>query len=163
CGLHVGDDADGPLLWSYPLVQRAVSAHYSLDTVLVETPGGKREVIMALPLLPEDTRGPRALGVRGTDVVTHTIGTPAESLGRPLVCVEEGIEKRRFWAIRLRALSQDARTLLTLSCGHVPGEEYEMAVVRRWELTARARFGGYLQPRIAALAVIGNRGDYTTL
>jgi len=160
-GLHVWDTKDGTLLWSYPLVQRAVSAHYSLDTVLVETPGEKREVIMALPLLPEDTRGPRALGVRGTDVVSHTVGTPAENLGRPLVCVEEGIEKRRFWAIRLRALAQDARTLLTLSCGHLPGEANEMAVVRRWDLTARARFGGKPQPRIDASVVIGSCGDYT--
>src|SRR5438477_7910243 len=160
-GLHVWDTKDGTLLWSYPLVQRAVSAHYSLDTVLMETPGGKREVIVALPLLPEDTRGPRALGVRGTDVVSHTIGAPAESLGSPLVCIEEGIEKRVFWAIRLRALAQDARTLLTLSCAHVPGEANEMAVVRRWDLTARARFGGKPQPRIETALVIGRCADYT--
>src|SRR5256714_8338201 len=160
-GLHVWDTKDGTLLWSYPLVQRAVSAHYSLDTVLVETPGERREVIMALPLLPEDTRGPRALGVRGTDVVSHTVGTPAESLGRPLVCVEEGIEKRRFWAIRLRALAQDARTLLTLSCGHVPGEANEMAVVRRWDLTARARISGKARPQITSSVVIGRCIEYT--
>ena len=160
-GAHVWDTKDGTLLWSYPLVQRAVSAHYSLDMVLLETPGGKREAIMALPLLPEDTRGPRALGVRGTDVVSHTIGTPAESLGSPLVCIEEGIEKRVFWAIRLRALAQDARTLLTLSCAHVPGEENEMAVVRRWDLMARARFSGKPQPRIETALVIGRCADYT--
>src|SRR6266581_386006 len=160
-GVHVWDTTDGSLLWSYPLVERAVSAHYSLDIVLLETPGGKREAIMALPLLPEDTRGPRALGVRGTDVVSHTIGTPAESLGSPLVCIEEGIEKRVFWAIRLRALAQDARTLLTLSCAHVPGEENEMAVVRRWDLMARARFSGKPQPRIETALVIGRCADYT--
>src|SRR6266702_2582391 len=159
-GVHVWDTKDGTLLWSYPLVQRAVSAHYSLDVVLLETPGGKREAIMALPLLPEDTRGPRALGVRGTDVVSHTIGTPAENLGSPLVCIEEGIEKRVFWAIRLRALAQDARTLLTLSCAHVPGEADEMAVVRRWDLSARTRMGDKPRPQITASVVIGRCAEY---
>src|SRR5205823_7970719 len=134
-GLHVWDANDGTLLWSHPLEQRAVSAHYSLDVVLLEAPGEMREAMMALPLLPGDNRGPRALGVRGTDVVNHTMGTPAEMLSKPLICVEEAIEKRHFWAIRLRPLAQDARTLLTFSCAHVPDEEDEMAVVRRWNLT----------------------------
>ena len=160
-GLHVWDANDGTLLWSHPLEQRAVSAHYSLDVVLLEAPGEMREAMMALPLLLGDNRGPRALGVRGTDVVSHTMGTPAEMLSKPLICVEEAIEKRHFWAIRLRALAQDARTLLTFSCAHVPGEEDEMAVVRRWNLTARARFGGKLQPQIAASVVIGRCADYT--
>src|SRR5436305_4940873 len=53
-GLHVWDTQNGNLLWSYPLIQRAVSAHYSLDMVLREESHGKREAIMALPLLPED-------------------------------------------------------------------------------------------------------------
>src|SRR5947209_17661130 len=96
-----------------------------------------------------------------TTLFRSTIGTPAESLGSPLVCIEEGIEKRPFWAIRLRALAQDARTLLTLSCAQVPGEENEMAVVRRWNLTTRARFGGKPQPRIDASVVIGHCADYT--
>src|SRR2546427_6330570 len=49
-GLHVWDTKDGALLWSHQLVQRAVSAHYSLYVVLQEAPGEKLEVIMALPL-----------------------------------------------------------------------------------------------------------------
>src|SRR6266851_3253623 len=73
-GLHVWDANDGTLLWSHPLQQYAVSTHYSLDMVLLETPGEKREAMLALPLLPDDNRGPRALGVRGTDVVSHTVG-----------------------------------------------------------------------------------------
>jgi WD40 repeat protein len=158
-GLHVWDTHNGNLLWSYPLIQRAVSAHYSLDMVLQEEPNGKREAIMALPLLPEDSRGPRALGVRGTDVVSHTLGTPDEM--RSLPCVEEALEKRLFWAIRLRALAQDASTLLTLSCGHVPGEQDELAIARRWDLTARGRFGKKLQPQITVSVAIGRCADYT--
>ena len=163
-GLHVWDTKDGSLLWSHVLVQRAVSAHYSLDVVLQETPDGKGEALMALPLLPRDTPGPRAMGVRATDVVSHTIGTlatSAEVLSKPLICVEENVEKRQFWAIRLRTLAQDARTLLTLSCAHVPEEENEMAVLRRWDLTARARFGGKSRPQISASVVIGDCADYT--
>ena len=121
-GLHVWNASDGRLLWSYPLIQRAVSAFYSLDTLLIETPTDAQEAMMALPLLPEDTFGPRSLGVRATDIVRHSIGAPAESLSKPLICAEEEIEKRQFWAIRLRALAQNARALLTLSCAHVPGE-----------------------------------------
>src|SRR5947209_15138152 len=34
--LHVWDTRDGALLWSYPLNERAVSTHYSLDIVLQE-------------------------------------------------------------------------------------------------------------------------------
>src|SRR5438128_5006730 len=73
-GLHVWDTSNGALLWSYPLTQRAVSAHYSLDVVLKDGPGETREVWIALPLLREDPRAPRALGVRGTDIVKHVIG-----------------------------------------------------------------------------------------
>ncbi|HKV02688.1 MAG TPA: J domain-containing protein, partial [Ktedonobacteraceae bacterium] len=90
-GLHVWDAQDGSLLWSFALDQRAVSAHYSLDVVLEELPGGTREVWMALPLLREDPRAPRSLGVRGTDILKHVIGTPAESLSEPLVCAEDEI------------------------------------------------------------------------
>lgn len=160
-GLHVWDTTSGTLLWSHPLIQRAVSAHYSLDMVLEEMADGKHEAIMALPLLPDDSPGPRALGVRGTDVVRHTMGTPAEMLSKPLYCVEEAIEKRHFWAIRLRALSQDAQTLVTLSCGHVPGDGNEVAVVRRWNLTRRARFARQLQPQITISVAIGRCTDYT--
>ncbi|MFL5628908.1 MAG: DnaJ domain-containing protein [Ktedonobacteraceae bacterium] len=160
-GLHVWDTHDGTLLWSYPLVQRAVSAHYSLDMVLLETSQGQREAMLALPLLPDDTLGPRALGVRGTDVVSHIIGTDPDSLSKPKRCVEEALEKRLFWAIRLRALAQDAHTLLTLSCAHVPGEADEMAIVRRWNLTSRSRFGGKIQPRIALSIIIGPCADYS--
>ncbi|TME08961.1 MAG: J domain-containing protein [Chloroflexi bacterium] len=113
-GLHIWDARDGHLLWSYPLVERAVSAYYSLDTSLLEAPAGQQEVMMALPLLP-DANGPRALGVRATDVVKHTLGAPPGLLSAPLICAEEEVEKRQFWAIRLRVLAQDTRTLLTRS------------------------------------------------
>ena len=160
-GLHIWDATDGHLLWSHPLVQRAVSAYYSLDMILIETPADAQEAIMALPLLPEDTFGPRALGVRATDVVRHSIGASQVSLSKPLICAEEEVEKRQFWAIRLRALAQHARTLLTLSCAHVPEEADEMAVVRRWDLTARTRIGGKPRPQITASIVIGRCADYT--
>jgi hypothetical protein len=162
-GLHVWDAQDGSLLWSFALDQRAVSAHHSLDVALKELPGETREVWMALPLLREDPRVPRALGVRGTDVLKHVIGTPAESLSEPLVCAEDEIEKRQFWAIRLRALAQDARTLLTLSCAHVPAEQNEMVIMRRWDLyaPARKRFGGKTQPQIKVSLVAGLCADCT--
>ena len=160
-GLHIWDTKDGCLLWSHPLVQRAVSAYYSLDIALIDTPASEQEVIMALPLLPEDPLGPRALGVRATDIVRHSIGAPPATLSKPLVCAEEEVEKRQFWAIRLRALSQDARTLLTLSCAHIPGESDEMAVARRWDLTARTRMSGKARPQISSSVVIGHCAEYT--
>jgi len=162
-GLHVWDAQDGSLLWSFALDQRAVSAHHSLDVALKELPGETREVWMALPLLREDPRVPRALGVRGTDVLKHVIGTPAESLSEPLVCAEDEIEKRQFWAIRLRALAQDARTLLTLSCAHIPAEQNEMVIMRRWDLyaPARKRFAGKTQPQIKVSLVAGLCADCT--
>jgi len=162
-GLHVWDAQDGSLLWSFALDQRAVSAHHSLDVALKELPGETREVWMALPLLREDPRAPRALGVRGIDVLKHVIGTPAESLSEPLVCAEDEIEKRQFWAIRLRALAQDARTLLTLSCAHIPAEQNEMVIMRRWDLyaPARKRFGGKTQPQIKVSLVAGLCADCT--
>ncbi|HEY6410024.1 MAG TPA: J domain-containing protein, partial [Ktedonobacteraceae bacterium] len=112
-GLHIWDSKEGHLLWSYPLVERAVSAYYSLDTILQETSSGEQEVMLALPLLPEDNYGPRAVGVRATDVVKHHLGTSPRTLSKALICAEEEVEKRRFWAIRLRALAQDGRSLLT--------------------------------------------------
>jgi WD40 repeat protein len=160
-GLHIWDCSEGHLLWSYPLVERAVSAYYSLDTLVLETSAGQQEVMMALPLLPEDNFGPRALGVRATDVVKHMLGSPPRTLSEPLICAEEEVEKRHFWAIRLRALAQDTRTLLTLSCAHVPGEADEMAVIRRWDLTSRTRVGNKLRPQITTSVVIGRCIDYT--
>lgn len=160
-GLHVWDTTSGSLLWSFPLTQRAVSAHYSLDVVLKDAPGETREAWIALPLLREDPRAPRALGVRGTDIVKHVIGTPANALSEPLVCEEEDIEKRQFWAIRLRTLSQDTKTLQTLSCAHVPGETNEMVIMRRWDLFAPVRklFSGKTQPQINTSLLAGLCSD----
>ena len=160
-GLHVWDTSSGSLLWSYPLTQRAVSAHYSLDVVLKDALGETQEVWIALPLLREDPRAPRALGVRGTDIVKHVIGTPTNALSEPLVCAEDDIEKRQFWAIRLRALSQDTRTLLTLSCAHAPGESNEMVIMRRWDLFAPVRklFAGKTQPQISSSLLAGLCAD----
>ncbi len=160
-GLHIWDTHDGKLLWSYSLEQRAVSAHYSLDVVLRDLPDGRHMVTMALPLLPADIYGPRALGVRGTDVLSHILEEPAEALNEPLACTEEEIEKRQFWAIRLRALAGDAQTLLTLSCAHVPGEAEEMAISRRWNLAARARFGKKIRPQIFSSVLLGRCAGYT--
>ncbi len=153
-GLHVWDGVNGTRLWSYNLQQRAVSAYYSLDMALQSLPGGKRLAHIALPLLFEDTRTPRAWGVRGSDIVSHQIGMPADSLSEALVCAEEGIENRQFWAIRLRALAQDARTLVTLSCARVPHDQQEIAIVRRWNLAAKTRLGK-IRPQIVSSIVVG--------
>jgi DnaJ domain len=162
-GLHVWNAHTGALLWSYALGQRAVSAHFSFDLVMPETPGGEQAVWLALPLLREDPRAPRAQSVRGTDVLKHTIGADAPELSEPIVCAEDEIEKRQFWAIRLRALAPDARTLLTLSCAHVPGEQKEMVIIRRWDLQARAksRFRERPQPRITGSLIAGLCADCT--
>jgi len=160
-GLHAWDSQGGALLWSHSLARRAVSAHYSLDAALQDASSNGQIVTMALPLLSPDPLGPRALGVRGTDVIGHMLDTPAGTLSEPLVCVEEALEKRHFWSIRLRALSQDAATLLTLSCAHIPGEQGEMAVARRWNLRARARFGKAVRPQISTSLVVGRCADYT--
>jgi hypothetical protein len=155
-GLHIWDARDGSLLWSYALRQRAISAHYSLDVVPREHASGERDVVMALPVYTDDPRGPRARGVRGTDVVSHTLGTASDTLSEPLVCAEDDMEKQRqFWAIRLRTLARDARTLLTLSCANVPDEEQQMIVIRRWDLTTRSRFGGKLRPQISTSIIAG--------
>ncbi len=160
-GLHVWDAFSGERLWSYSLLQRAVSAHYSLDITLQVEVGGIRKVRMALPLLGEDTRAPRSLGVRGTDVVTHVLGTPTASLVDLAICAEESIERRQFWAIRHRALSRDALTLITLSCAHVPDEVQEMAIVRRWNLSSRTR-QGTIRSRLAASVLVGRCADCTS-
>ncbi len=153
-GLHVWDGVNGTRLWSYSLQQRAVSAHYSLDMALAVTSEGKRLAQMALPLFVADARAPRARGVRGTDVVSHEMGKAEDSLSEPLVCAEEGIENRQFWAIRLRTLSQDARTLVTLSCARLPNDQQEIAIVRRWELDAKTRLGK-TRPQIVSSIVVG--------
>jgi len=145
-GLHVWQTSDGAQLWNYNLEQRAVSAHYSIDMVLQEHPA---KIWLALPLQPKDALAPRAHGVRGTDVVAHTLGTPAQQLQEPLSCIEDEIEKRRFWAIRLRAISQDLRTLVTLSCANIPGEAEQMIILRRWDLTSKARFSTKNRPQIS--------------
>ena len=159
--LHVWYTYRGVLLWSYPLTERAVSAHYSLDATLSALADGQRWITMALPLLPEDTRGPRALGVRGSDIVTHDLQKAPGSFSEPLICAEESVEKRQFWAIRLRALSPDQHTLLTLSCAHVPGETQEMAIVRTWNLSNKARLGGRLRPQITSSILLGRCADCT--
>jgi WD40 repeat protein len=158
-GLHVWDACDGSLLWSASLLQRAVADHYSIDMQLQVMPTGKRLVAVALPHLTEDARAPRAWGVRGTDVVRREIGTPAGVLSEPLLCTEEGLEKRNFWAIRMRSLSQDQQALITLSCAQVPREQQQMAVVRRWNLTSRARLSNKLQPQISTSILVGGCED----
>lgn len=152
--LHVWRCDDGSLQWSYPLTQRAVSAYYSLDLVLKEQAGGAVDIWMALPLQLKDPLAPRIHGVRGTDVLAHPPGTPPDYLSEPLSCVESDVEKREFWAIRLRALSQDLSTLLTLSCANVPDETEQMIVLRRWDLASKTRFGNKTRPQISK-AILG--------
>ena len=158
--LHVWDAVSGERLWSHSLQQRAVSAHYSLDMTLSVESDRTRKVRMGLPLMGEDPRSPRSLGVRGTDVLTHVIGTPPASLIDLAVCAEENIERRQFWAIRHRSLSRDAQTLVTVSCAHVPDEVQEMAILRRWDLRARNRQGA-VRPHIAASVLVGRCADCT--
>jgi WD40 repeat protein len=162
-GLHVWDTSNGQLLWSHSLMHRAVSAWYSLDVAPQDSLSGSCIVMMALPLLPNDALAPRSQGVRGSDVLGHVMNVPRDELTVPLVCEEE-TEKRHFWQVRLRALASDAQTLVTLSCAHVPHEEQEMIVARRWNLAERAGFRGKSRssprPRIAASIILGNCADY---
>lgn len=163
-GFHVWDTSNSKLLWSYSLLQRATSAHYSIDAVLqeaVNSSSSGEEATLALPLLSQDPRAPRAQGVRATDIVSHTIGTPVDELSPPIICAENEITKRQFWAIRLRALARDARTLLTLSCAHTPGEENEMIIIRRWNLAAQTRFSKKRRLQIAASVLAGYCADCT--
>lgn len=143
--LHVWDTLSGQRIWSSSLQQRAVSAPYSVDTTLRVEPDGKRLVHTALPLLPSDIKAPRSWGVRGSDIESHLMGD--ETLRPPVVCLEENIEHRSFWAIRLRALSYDARHLLTLSCAQVTGNPQQVVIARRWDLTTQTRFKG-MRPQI---------------
>jgi len=159
--LHIWDAFNGSLLWSYPLTQRAVSAHYSLDTALHIAPNGQRLARMALPHLPDDVQAPRSRGVRSTDVLLHTLDKTSTDPGDPVVCTEEGLENRRFWAIRLRALSRDSHTLLTLSCAQVPHEQQQMVIVRRWDLTARKRLSSKPHPQITTAIEVGKCEDCT--
>lgn len=164
-GLHVWNARSGALLWSYALGQRAVSAHFSFDLVMPEPSAGEQAVWLALPLLRQDPRAPRSQSVRGTDVLEHIIAPASDTpeLSEPIVCAEDDIEKRQFWAIRQRALTPDARTLLTLSCAHVPGEQQEMVIIRRWDIQARAksRFRERIQPRITHSLIAGLCADCT--
>jgi hypothetical protein len=157
--LHVWKTADGALQWTYPLEPRAVSAYYSLDLALQKQSQAEADIWMALPLQIKDSLVPRAQSVRGTDVVAHRLGTAPDQLGEPLNCIEDELEKRRFWAIRLRALSADLRTLLTLSCANVPGETEQMVVMRRWDLTGRSRFGKRVRPHIQIAITAGLCAD----
>lgn len=153
--LYIWRTDDGQLLWSYPLEQRAVSAHYSLDVVLDNLTSEHPEIRMALPWKSQDPLVPRGRGVRGTDVVSHILGTPAAELEAPLSCVEDEVETRRFWAIRLRALARDANTLFTLSCANIPAEREQMIVLRRWDLTGRPRFSNKVRPQISLAITAG--------
>jgi hypothetical protein len=159
--LHVWNATNGTLLWSYPLTERAVSAYYSLDMVLQSRAGDRSEAIAALPMLIDDARSPRAWGVRGTDIVTHQLDEPEDQLSQPIVCLEDNIANRQFWAVRLRSLAQDARTLLTLSCAHVAEEPEETLVIRRWDLTGKGRFGGKIRPQIITSVLAGRCADCT--
>ncbi|QBD81333.1 hypothetical protein EPA93_37310 [Ktedonosporobacter rubrisoli] len=152
--LHVWDAYSGALLWSYAVDQRAVSTHYSLDMALQAEANGQRLAHLALPLLMDNVPAPRAWGVRGTDITSHEMGMPETAITAPVVCIEEEIEKRQFWAIRLRALSQDACTLLTLSCAHVSHEQQEVSIARKWNLAARTRTGKS-RPQIDSSLLVG--------
>jgi len=159
-GFHVWDGYTGARLWSHSVQDRAVSAHYSLDTLLRVEEDGRRVARVALPLLGTDARFPRARGVRGTDIVTHVMGEPAQSLTEPTVCAEVDGDNRSFWAIRLRVLSRDAQSLVTLSCAHVSDESQEMAILRRWNLVARSRLGK-LRTQITNSILVGHCTDCT--
>ncbi|GCE05475.1 J domain-containing protein [Dictyobacter aurantiacus] len=159
-GLHVWDAYKGDLLWSYPLTDRAVSNHYSLDACLQVMDTSKRVAHLALPYLSEDTRAPRSLGVRSSDVFSHEMGSPTSAVFDPLICAEEGSDRRSFWAIRMRALSQDARTLVTLSCAQVPNESQQMVIVRRWNLHPKGKLGSKA-PQIEASLLMGRCEDCT--
>ncbi|GCE19508.1 J domain-containing protein [Dictyobacter kobayashii] len=159
-GLHVWDAYTGNRLWSYPLTERAVSAHYSLDISLQVTTDGKRIARLSLPYLNEDSRAPRSQGVRSTDILSHELGAPNNTFFDPLVCVEEATDKRNFWAIRMRALSQDTRKLVTLSCAQIPQEQQQMAIIRRWNLFNRSRLGSK-GPHIESSILMGRCEDCT--
>ncbi len=155
-GLHIWDAYNGDLLWSYAFRDRAVSAPYSIDLVLHVAANGERAARLALPHLPEEIRAPRSWGVRATDIVSHILSTDPTQFNELQLCREEEIEKRQFWAIRLRALSQDAHTFVTLSCANVPHEKEQMSIVRRWNLTLPTHAGkGKSKAAIASSTLVG--------
>lgn len=154
-GLHVWNTADGSLQWNYPLEQHAVSAHYSLDLVLQEQESGAATIWMALPLHLQDPLAPRMYGVRGSHIVAHTLGRPPAELSKPLTCLESEVDRRQFWAIRLRALTPDRRVLCTLSCASVPDEAEQVIVLRRWDLSGKARFSTRPRPQISTAITAG--------
>lgn len=163
-GLHVWDGFSGKRLWSTPLNERAVSAHYSLDASPHITADGRRIARLALPHLPEavnNVPSPRAWGVRSTDVLSHDMSTPVAKFTNLRICQEEAVENRNFWAIRMRALSQDASTLVTLSCAQIQGESQQMAVIRRWQLASKGLLGGMKGPHIATSILMGRCEDCT--
>ena len=161
-GLHVWDVFSGELLWSLPVYDRAVSAHYSLDATLHSTPTNERIIRMALPYLAEDGRSPRAWGVRSTDVASHYLNKPDSSFSDINICPEESVESRLFWAIRMRALSDDGHTLVTLSCAQVANEQQEMVVVRRWKLAGKSRLlSGTKAPQVELSVLLGSCADCT--
>lgn len=157
-GLHVWDAYTGNRLWSYPLTERAVSNHYSLDASLQVTADNKRVARLALPYLNEDSRAPRSQGVRSSDIISHEMGTPNNAVFEPLVCTEEGTDRRSFWAIRMRALSQDTHTLVTLSCAQIPHEQEQMAIIRRWNLRPKSKLGSKA-PHIESSILMGRCED----
>ncbi len=157
--LHTWDSHDGRLLWSLNLTNRAVSAYYSID-VLPSEDQGLRGFKLALPILADDPLAPRSLGVRGTDIVEHQAGTPEDHFSGPaFICREDSSEKRQFWAIRLRMLSQIGNSLLTFSCATIQDEQsqsqQQMAIARIWDLTPRTRFGGKPRPQVLTSVLVG--------
>lgn len=160
--LHMWDAYSGERLWSYEPRQRALAAHFSIDMTLHVAPDGKHFMRLALPYLPtEDNRAPSAWGVRGTDIVTHSLQAPAEALEHVFTCTEENFENRRFWAIRTRSLAENGQSLVTLSCAQIPHEEHQMVIARRWDLTAKAKLGGKPRPQITTSLVLGLCADST--
>jgi WD40 repeat protein len=156
-GLHIWDAFSGERLWSLPLDQRAVSAFYSLDIALQVQPDGKRIAHLVLPHLPEDVKAPRMRGVRSTDIASHIVGdtSVAELLDRTVAPEEHNENSRQFWAIRMRGLAQDARTLITLSCAQVANEPEQMSIIRRWDISNRRR------PHITSSILVGLCADCT--
>ncbi len=153
-GIHLWDAYKGARLWSYPVTDRAVSTYYSLDASLHISPTGVRSVTLALPYLADGSV--RSWGVRSTDIVHHDIDRPNSLFFDPLVCTEETIENRRFWAVRARDLSQDARTFVTLSCANVPDDDQQMAIIRRWNLEHKK------SPVIVSSILVGRCEDCTS-
>ncbi len=152
-GLHIWDALQGTRLWSYSLTERAVSAHYSLDVKVQATANGPKLASIALPHLAEDVLAPRARGVRSTDIIEHEMGMAANKISNLIICTEENIENRHFWAVRMRVLSQDSKTLLTLSCAQVANEQNQMAIIRRWNLTAGGKRGTRKSQIVSSVAV----------